>query len=280
MGHSTSKKWWSYIVMFATCVVTVFPALDILLGSFKPESQIYATNSSGLALFPHIWTLSNYQSVFNSLGTTLWRWLFNSVVVSFMNAALAIVICIAGAYVIVRYNFWGKKVIYFAILFTMLMPPELQFIPVFQMFKSAHLVNTYPGIFLAGIANAFGFFMLTQFFENIPKDLFDAAVVDGSGDFQIIRNIVLPNSRNAIIVLFTVLFIQQWNNYFWPLIITNKQSMYTLALGVAQFQGGGTSWQNPGEVMAIAVLSMIPIVVIYLFIHRHMAEGISMSGIK
>jgi multiple sugar transport system permease protein len=192
-----------------------------------------------------------------------------------------------GAYALARLEFFGKKVVFIGILATMLIPVEATMVPLYLGLARLKVLTTdfgtYASLILPVVANAFALYLLTQFFQSIPKDLEDSARIDGATDFGIWWRIILPLSGPAITTAVIFTFMASWNNFVWPFIVTSTDSTRTLPAGLATVFGGITG--NPssvryGVVMAGAVLATLPPILVFLVLQRYFVQGISMTGVK
>jgi ABC-type glycerol-3-phosphate transport system permease component len=275
----TSKNLARAIVGLA-CIFVAIPPVLIVLTSFKPLVEIYKTGSLGLDPIPSHWTLGNYQLVFSQYGSQLVRWLVNSVIYAGSYCLLGAFTALCGAYALVRYRLKGRRLILLGVILTLMVPLQVAFVPLFELFTSMHQVNSYGGLILPGVASAFAFYLLYQFLLAVPQEMYDAAIVDGAGTWRVLARIVIPLAKNGIAAVAIILFVGAWNDYFWPLIITSKSNMYPLVVGLATVQGTGAGWTNPGEVIAFGTLLMLPVTIVYGFVQRHIVRGIATSGLN
>ena len=253
--------------------VMLLPFLWMLATSFKPENEIVRFPPEllpGSVTFEHyvdIWQRINFDRLFlNTLifagGVTIISLLFDSLT----------------AYALARLEFPGRDVLFIAILATMMLPFQVTLIPVFELLTRLEWINTYQGLIAPRATNAFGIFFLRQFFLSIPKDLEDAARVDGTSEFKIYWKIILPLSVPALLTLGLFHFMYNWNDLLWPLIITTEGSMQTLPAGLALFMGQHVT--EYGLLMAGSVLALLPMVIAFLAIQRKFVEGIATTGLK
>jgi multiple sugar transport system permease protein len=183
-----------------------------------------------------------------------------------------------AAYAFARLSFPGRDRIFFGYLATMMIPGAVTMIPVFILLRHFGWIDTYKALILPGIFTAYGTFMLRQFFLTLPKDLEDAAKIDGCSYVRIFWHIILPLSKPALATLTTFTFMGSWMNLMWPLIVVNTHTKYTLPVGLAYFQGvHGTDWTL---LMAASMMMILPILIVFLFNQRFFVEGIKLTGIK
>jgi ABC-type glycerol-3-phosphate transport system permease component len=264
-----------YMALVATTVVMAAPLLWMVSTALKPESQIFR--------FPIEWipetpTLSNFTRVFSDYPIA--RWFFNSLTVAMLTTAVGVPLYALAAYPLARLNFPGKRIIFLAILATMLMPVEATMVPLFLGLSRLRLSDTYMSLVLPVVANAFGLYLLTQFFQTIPVELRDAAVIDGASHVTILWRIILPLSKPALTTVSIFTFMASWNNFVWPFIVTNTDSTRTLPAGLAALIGGVDVGTRFGISMASALIATLPPVVIFIALQRYFAQGISLTGTK
>jgi len=202
----------------------------------------------------------------------------NSIFVSILITAGQVTTSAMAAYAFARLNFPGRDKIFFGYLATMMIPGAVTMIPVFILLRTLGWVDTYKALILPGIFTAYGTFMLRQFFLTLPKDLEDAAKIDGCNYPRIFWHIIIPLSKPALATLTTFTFMGSWMNLMWPLIVVNTHNKYTLPVGLAYFQGvHGTDW---ALLMAGSMMMILPILIVFLFNQRFFVEGIKLTGIK
>ncbi len=220
-------------------------------------------------------TFDAYRTVFDS---NIERWFANSVIVAVIWViARAFTASLAG-YAFARMDFFGKDVIFVLVLSTMMIPGIVTIVPKFLILKELHLVNTYGALTIPFMADAFGIFLMKQFFESIPVELEEAARVDGASRYRMFWQIILPNAMPALTALAIFSFQGSWNAFLEPLIFISNQSLFTLPLGLAYFQKANyTEWPI---LMAMAVITTVPMAIFYLVFQRWFVEGQVTAGIK
>jgi multiple sugar transport system permease protein len=264
---------WALAVAIAAALIIVFPLVWMLATSFKPEAEIITAQPG---LFSKAVTGSNYTAAWSAIDFP--RLLLNSVIFAGGVTILSLTFDSLTAYALARLDFPGKNVIFVLILVTLMLPFQVNLVPLFLELSKLHWVNTYEGLILPRATNAFGIFFLRQFFMAIPKELEDAARVDGASDFKIYRSIVLRMSIPALLTLGLFHFMYNWNDLLWPLIISTNSSMYTLSSGLALFLGQHVI--EYGLIMAGSVLAIVPMIVAFLLIQRRFVESIATSGLR
>ncbi|TGY44053.1 carbohydrate ABC transporter permease [Clostridium sartagoforme] len=203
----------------------------------------------------------------------------NSFIVTFATLILQFITVIPAAYAFARYKFKGSKLMFGLIMATMMIPAQLIFLPVFIMFSKWKMVNSYFSLVIPFASSAFGIFMLRQSFMQVPQELLEAARLDNSGEFKIMYKIMLPMARPTLITLGLLTFISTWNDYFWPLVLTTKDVMRTLPVGVAGIAqvDGGISYNI---LMAGSMILIIPVLIIYFFAQKHIIKAFTYIGDK
>jgi multiple sugar transport system permease protein len=221
-------------------------------------------------------TIGNFQRILSDPTLPVFRWLINSVVVATAVTALVLFICSLTAYAYARLEFPGRDVIFFLLLTSLMIPGAVTFIPNFMMMRTFGWLDSYNGLIWLHGANVFGVFLLRQHFLSIPKELEEAAVVDGAGRFRIYWQIALPLVTSALVALGIFTFLGNWNDLFWPLVIMSDRGRLTLPVGLAVLGGG--NYVQRGLTMAAAALATTPPLVLYAIFQRRIIGGISMTG--
>ena len=205
------------------------------------------------------------------------RYFLNSVVVALSTTVVAVLVCSAAGYCFARLTFFGKGLLFGLILAALMVPYQATIVPLFVMFANWNLLNSYIGIILPGVVSAFGVFMMTQFFQTLPKEMREAAIVDGASEFRIFLRIYLPLARPAVATLALFIFMDSWDALLWPMIVAPNPDMRTLQVGLA-FVRSAAPVEN--QVMAAIVLAVIPVVVAFLLAQRQFIEGIAAGAVK
>lgn len=267
-----------YILMGLVLVLWVAPLLWMLSTSLKPEGQILSLIPRWI---PKTFTLENYRDVLDKFRLVAWG--VNSIVVATGATILGLVISIPAAYAFAKMRFRGQQWIFLLILSTILVPVHITIIPLFLGLAKLKLTDTYFSLIMPTVANGFGVFLLRQFFQGIPKELEEAAVIDGASRLGILLRVVLPISRPPIMAVAIFLFIQSWNDFMWPLIVTNTDATRTLPVGLASALSGtvsGGAIAYYGMSMAGSVLATLPALFIFVLLQRYFVQGIALTGLK
>jgi multiple sugar transport system permease protein len=221
-------------------------------------------------------TLVNYKEALTILP--FGRFFLNSLFVSFSIVFGQLIICSLGAYAFARLDFPGRDKVFFIYLATLMIPGQLLTIPLYLILREFGLIDSYYGVILPGLFSAYGTFLLRQFFKTIPRDLEDAARIDGSSTFGIYWRIILPLSKPALATLGIFIFVSAWNDFFWPFIVLSDNSKMTLTVGLARFND--LFLADWGKLMAGSMISLIPVLVVYVLFQRYINRGIALTGLK
>ncbi len=263
------------IALFALALIVLLPIVLIGTTAFKPDSEIVKFQS----LLPAHPTLSNFHRV---LGTPeefpVFRWFFNSVFVSSTTTLLVLTVSSLAAYGLARLNLPGKRWVFSIILGTMMVPGQILLVPVYLLLSRLGWLDTYLALIIPAGAGAFGVFLLHQFFLAIPKELEEAAELDGSSRLQTFWHVMVPLARPALATLGIFTFIGSWNDFLGPLIFLDSGEKYTLPVGVAIFQ---TSYYTEYALtLAASVICTMPVIVVFLLLQKHIIAGVALTGLK
>ncbi|TPF86049.1 ABC transporter permease [Bifidobacterium sp. UTCIF-37] len=265
----------SYIALILVTFLMIFPLIIVVLVSFTPNA---VTQTWPPKVIPSAWTLENYTSLFQRLP--IGRELLNTVVFAGAVTIISVFFDSLAAYGLSRVDFKGRGILLAVLIATMMIPGMALLIPVYKLLGSLGLVNSYLGIIIPRMADVGGIFLLRQFFISIPKDLDNAARIDGAGEFRIFTQIILPNAMPAILTVGMFNFMGNWNDLLWPLIMTSKPETRTITAGLAMLTGHGSSVTPYGVVMAGALISALPLLIVFFFVQKRFVEGIAMTGMK
>ncbi len=264
-----------YALLVFIALLVILPLLWMLSTSFKPKSQWFSQN---IYWIPKTFTFENYAKLLDNPSTPIGRWFLNSLFVASATTALVLIVDSLAAYAYARMEFRGRKTIFALLLATLFMPGIMFLIPNFLTVYKLGLLNNYGGVILPGLAGVFGVFFLRQFFESIPKELEEAAEIDGATKFQTFYKIVLPLSKPALATLGILTFLGSWNDFLWPLLILRDRALQTLPPGLRTLQGAYTS--EYGLMMAGAVIVAVPVLIIYLALQRFIVQSVASTGLK
>jgi ABC-type glycerol-3-phosphate transport system permease component len=229
---------------------------------------------------PTLWPEQPIWSNFpDAWGTApFWRYTLNSAVVAGGTVIGVLVFSTLAGFAFARYRFRGQRLMFAIVLITLMIPGQITAIPLYLQMRDLHLLNHPAAVILPSLAGGFGTFLMRQYISSLPRELLEAARIDGAGEFRVFWQIVLPQLGPAIAALVIFTFMSSWDGFFWPLIVFSSPEKYTLPVGVALFQGQFTS--NESYVMAISTLTSIPVLVVFALAQRRFVEGIALSGFK
>jgi multiple sugar transport system permease protein len=267
----TLKIYMSHIFLGIMALSMLAPFIIMIYLSFSGNSDFFSNNNNSF-------TLDNYKSIFASLPIT--KYFFNSLFVATIVTIGQVIFSSMAGYAFARMKFKGSDILFFTILITMMIPPQVNIIPLFFIMRELHLIDTYSALILPGFFGGFGVFMFRQFFLSFPKDLEEAAFIDGCHYFQTFFKIALPLALPTVITLAIFTFISTWNSFMWPLIVTNSENMRTLPLALAVFKGSFREIINWGDLLACSVICTIPTILIFLIGKKYFINDMMQGGIK
>ncbi len=251
-------------------VLLLIPIYMMIVSAIKPSTEVF-----DMRLIPNTFTLEGFQLAFEE---NFGRYFLNSLYISTTVTVVALIFHAMSGYALARLNFTGRNTIFLWILSTLMIPFSVIMIPLFILVKEFGWLDSFKGIIIPAIPHAYGIFLYRQFFMTIPKELEDAATIDGCSHFGTFVRIFLPLSKSISITLAIAFFVANWNNYLWPLIVTQKREMWVLQLALANFIGrNDTPWN---AIMASGVMTVLPVMIIFFVLQKYLVEGIKMSGIK
>lgn len=260
-----------FVLGIVLALLTIFPLVWMVTGSFKPADEV-----NGSAILPAEPTLDNFRYVLTQVPFL--RYMFNSFLVSALVTVLALWFHSMAAYALARLRFPGRETIFLLIFSTMLVSLPVILIPTFVVVRTLGLVDSYAGLIIPAIFNAFGIFLLRQFYLSLPGELEEAALVDGASYWRIYRSIILPLSRPILSALTVFFFLTNWNSFVWPLTITSDPDLRVVQLGIATFQQQYASDWN--YVLAAATIAALPTLLIFFFFQKQIVESIKSAGFK
>ena len=262
-----------WIVAAFGALVMIFPVYWMFATALKSKGEVF---SRQIHLWPTQWEWSNFSGAWNSMPFT--HWFINSFAIALIAVVITVFINLLAGYTFAKYKFWGRDIIFFAMLSTLMIPIQAIIVPEFLIISKLGWVDSYWGVVFPRAAEAFGIFMVRQFMMSIPDDLIEAARLDGASEFTMFRKIILPLSKPAIAVLVIFTFMWRWNDFEWPIVALQSQHAYTVPLGLNLMQGPyGTNWPY---LMAMALVSIVPILIIFVLFQRYFVQGIASTGLK
>jgi multiple sugar transport system permease protein len=256
-------------------ILWVVPVAWVALLSFKSNNELMMTTGSAFRL-PY--TLKNYSDILATSG--VFHWFLNSVIVSGGVTLATLILASLAGYGFARTEFPLKKTVFVLVLLGLAIPEQAVIIARHQMFTDWKLHNTYFALILPGLSNAFGVFLMTQYFRSIPRDIDEAAMLDNASRFKIFWRVLLPLTIPAQATLGIFTFLGAWNDYLWPLISATRPEMFTLTVGIASTQTNFAQSEGLGFLMAQAVFAGLPVFVVYLFFQRYIIQAVAGAAIR
>ncbi len=272
-NKASAKKLLIHIILLLGIGITVFPFIWMVLTSFKTVGEAMQIPPT---ILPEKFLLDAYKQIVTALPFA--RVYLNTIISTLVTTVVQVAFCSMAAYAFARLEFPFKNAIFVLILSVLMVPGQIFLIPQYQIIQKLGLLDTIPALFLPNLFSAFGTFLLRQFFLSLPKELEEAALLDGCNRFQIFGRIMLPLTKPGIVslVIFTAKF--AWNDFMWPLIVNTSTNMMTLGPALSTLQGQYTT-KYPMQ-MAGAVMAVIPIIVLFFIFQKQFIEGVAQSGIK
>jgi multiple sugar transport system permease protein len=271
MKNKNTKKVFIYTILIFGSFVMLFPLVWMISTSFKTPMEVFS-----LSIFPENPTWDNYKTILKD--TLFGKWFLNSLIIALITTFSVAFFDTLVGYILSKFRFVGKQVIFIFILSSLMIPTEMLVIPWYLMSTKLGWVDTYWGIMFPGVISAFGIFLMKQFMESIPDDLLDAARIDGMNEFSIFFKVAVPQVFPALAALCIFTFLGNWNAYLWPLIVIESPEMRTLPVGLAFFSGENEDYWE--LIMTGATVAVIPLIIVFLFLQRHIIKGITLTGLK
>lgn len=276
MNHSvrTLKVLLNYALLIAIAVLMLLPMLWLFSTAFKsPNENLFQFPPQFIPAEP---TIENFIQVWES--NPFGRYLFNSTLISVLTVILNLLFCALAAYPLARLTFKGREIIFSLIVSTILIPFQIVMIPLYVLAVQFGLRNTYLGVIFPAIASAFGIFLLRQAFQGVPRELEEAARMDGCSELGLWWHVMIPSIRPALVTLAIFVFIGSWSDFLWPLLVLDRPELFTLPLGVANLAGTFTlDWRL---VAAGSVISIVPILLLFLIMQQYIVPTETGSGVK
>jgi multiple sugar transport system permease protein len=262
-----------HLLLAPIALVFLMPLLQMVMASLKSDAEIRR--------FPPTWfptepTISGYVTLFQQ--SSILRWTLNSTLVTSVAIISNLVLCSLAGYGFARMKFLGRNFSFVAMIATIMIPTQLLMVPLFILMTKVHVVNTLPALMVPWLASAFGVFLMRQFFLSLPRELEEAARLDGCSAFGVFWRVILPLAKPAMTTLAIFTLLGAWNDLIWPLIAVQDENLYTIQIGIANFQGTRrTEWQM---IMAGNVIATMPMVIFFLAAQRQFVATMTFSGLK
>lgn len=272
-----TRRIWGRVGVYALAVilalVALLPILYVVFSSFKSGTELFRYPPT---FIPDAWTYANYAEVFRRADFL--TYFKNTAIVAVLSTLLTVLINTMAGYAFAKYTFKGNKAIFMFFICTMMLPLEVLMIPIFQMVKNMGMYNNYLGLIIPPAATPMGVFLVRQYFYSVPNDLNEAARIDGASETRTFLNIMLPLARPVMSVLAIFSFMWRWNDYMWPLLVIRDSELYTLQLALANFNGEySVDWN---ALLAMSVVSMLPVLLVFLIFQKQFIKGMVTSGMK
>lgn len=264
-----------YIILILGAISMLVPFIYMLLLSFMTDTQIFSKN---IGFIPSPFTIENYRYVIKN--SDIFRYFFNSMLVAIATTIGQVLISAMAGYGFARFNFKYKDILFALVLVSMMIPPQINIIPLFFIMKQFSWIDTYYALIIPGLFGGFGVFMMRQWFKSISDDMESSAKIDGCNSFEVFYKIALPLAMPAIVTLAIFTFITTWNSFMWPLIVTNSDSIRTLPLGLANFKGSFREITDWGALTAYSIICCIPVIAIFLLGRKYFINDILNGSIK
>lgn len=264
----------AYLFLIILSLFVLAPLIIIFSQSLMGNQEINRWPPKLITLTPN-W--ANYVNMFQREDLKLARWLFNSLFAAAAYTLAVFAICAPAAYAFARLRFPGNNVLFFLLLATVMVPSQVTLIPNFLLMRDLDFIDTFHALIWPGAANVFAVFLLRQFFMQLPRELEEAAIIDGASYWGRFWRIVMPLSTNALTALGIFVFLHHYNDLFWPLVVTNSLEMRTLPVGLTLLNFSYGGMERP-LVLAGAVFASVPILIVYVIFQRQIVEGVTMTG--
>ncbi|MDL4839037.1 carbohydrate ABC transporter permease [Aquibacillus rhizosphaerae] len=257
-------------------IIALFPILGLILSSFRPSSELMR---NGISLTFNLSTLNldNYVYIFTK-ASQYWTWYGNSLIISVITIVLSLFFSSMVGYALAVYDFRGKNFFFVLVLFILMVPFEILMLPLYQLMISMQLIDSYAAVMLPAIVAPIAVFFFRQYALGLPKELMDAARIDGSTEYGIFFKIMLPLMTPSLAAMAILQGLNSWNNFLWPLIVLRSNDMFTLPIGLATLL---TPYGNNYDVLiAGSVMTIIPIIILFIFFQRYFVSGLTVGGVK
>ena len=265
-----------FLVALILALTFFFPVFFMVTGSFKGENEIFAAPIHWLP--QDFQGFAQYVKAFNQVP--LARFFFNSALMATVDVVVTVIFSAMAGYGFAKYKFRGRRLLFFCVLATITVPFQILIVPLYVQVYNYGWADTYAGLIIPGIMNAFGVFMMRQFAYSLPDELLDAARIDGAGELRIFWRIVLPLLAPASASLAVIIFLFSWNNFLWPLIVIRSQELQTIPVGIVGFTQPHNGQPQWAVSMAVSTVATLPVALLFIFFQRYFITGLTMSGIK
>lgn len=275
-NNDVALKWMANISLVIVSLIALFPILSLLLSSFRPSSELLR-NGISLTFDPSTLNIDNYTYIFTQ-ASKYWGWYGNSLFISAVIIVLSLFFSSMVGYALALYDFKGRNFFFILVLFILMVPFEILMLPLYQLMIGMNLINTYTAVMLPAIVAPIAVFFFRQYALGLPKELMDAARIDGSSEYGIFFKIMLPLMLPSLAAMGILQGLGSWNNFLWPLIVLRSNDMFTLPIGLATLL---TPYGNNYDVLiAGSVMTILPIILLFIFFQRYFVTGLTVGGVK
>lgn len=267
-----------YVVLTVIAFIAIFPLLYIILASFRTNKEIfeYALPFTWKTLIPQNWTMNNYVAIFSEMGYG--TALKNTLIVVAILVPLSMLISALGGFTFAFFDFKGKNILFAICLISFMVPEDAVALPLYNLVSSLGMVNSYSALIFPGAASGLAMFLFTQFFKEIPKSLVEAARIDGASWIQVFFSVILPLSVPVAITAGLMIFVNEWNNFFWPLLATRTEAARTIQVALSYFSDENQVYFS--YIFAGSAISAVVPVQLFLPLQKYFVQGITSSGVK
>lgn len=273
-----SKKKDITVTLISTGVALIFllPIVWMIFTSFKELGESLSTSS----LIPKSWTIENYTSIFGAdADAPILTWLMNTAIVTTAGTALVVFVDVLAAYTLARLNLPGKKIFLSIVVGALTIPGIVTLFPAFFLFREVGYLDTYAPLILPYSAGTMGVFLIYNFLRDFPRDLEEAAIIDGASLWHILRHVIMPTIKPVVATLTVITFLAIYNDFLWPSLVTSSDDMKTATVGLANLIQG-SNFVNPGKMMASTVVATVPALIIFIFANKYFVRSVTNTGIK
>lgn len=276
MKKSNKKSIPIVIIAVFLSILFLLPLVWMIFTSFKTLGE----SMSSTSILPKEWTLVNYTEMFTDASQApIILWLFNTGIVTLIGTVLVVIVDILAAYALARLNVPGKKVILLLVVGALTIPGIVTLFPAFYLFKSVNLLDTFIPLIFPYTASTLGVFLIYNFLLSFPKELEEAAYLDGANQWDILMKVIFPTIKPVVMTLGVITFMNIYNDYLWPSLVVNSNEMRTITTGIASLIQG-SNFVNPAKMMASTVIATIPAIIVFLYANKYFVKSVTNSGIK
>ncbi|MDQ0889991.1 N-acetylglucosamine transport system permease protein [Paenibacillus sp. V4I9] len=271
-------KMFVWIILLIWSVAVLYPLIWTLLDALKNNEQFFLNAPWALPKFPLLW--SNFSYVWSKYNFS--TYFMNSIVVTVGSTLLGMILAAMTAYILARYDFKGNKILFTIYISSMMIPFALALIPLFFLLNDLHLINTWLGLILvyAALNLPFGIFLLVGFYKSLPKEIEEAAIIDGTSHYGTFFRVMLPLSQPGLITVMITNMLNNWNEYFLGVVLTNEPTKYTLPIGLSVMQAEMQYRVEWGPLFAGLLITTLPTLIVYMIFQRQIASGITAGAVK